>query len=482
MQHSQVKNIMALPEAQTTLSNWSKTGHSPCYHIAARDVADIQEALAVARAQQLTVIPHGAGHSYTDAALNTGGIVLDLTPMNRILAWDAGQGIMRVEPGVTLRDMLRASWKDGWWPFATPSTPEVTIGGCVAMNVMGKNAWKDGAFGDHVLALDVLLASGETMTLTPQGDAQLFRAFVGGVGLLGVITAITMQLQRLPSGRVTIQRRAAASLAGIFTLFSELRQESDFIEAWLDGFAEGGQLGRGHVTAATMTHTAGKPQFRFPSPGLRDQLAVSFTRRFGGLYRPLFLTSIPIANHIKYWQGRWEGRKPQQRSLLPYTYYSPAAFAGYHVMLPQGVETFQAFVSGQQAQTDFADVLRYSQQHGYTPIWCIIKQHRRDPSLLSYQLDGFSLELNYPRTARRSRGGKTLEDVLRQMIEMVVAAGGRFYLAKDHFMTAEQYRRSIGAETVDTFLDLKRRYDPEAVFQSDLFQRLFQPAPQQQGG
>src|SRR6266508_588362 len=163
---------MTLPNMRAELTNWSKSASSPCFIYKASDAADIARALAVALTQRLSVIPHGAGHSYTDAALNTSGVVIDVSPMRQIRSWDAAQGIMCVEPGVTLREMVQLAWKDGWWPFVAPSISEVTIGGCTAMNVNGKNAWKVGPFGAHVLSLDVLLASGEVCTLEPARDPQ----------------------------------------------------------------------------------------------------------------------------------------------------------------------------------------------------------------------------------------------------------------------------------------------------------------------
>jgi len=62
------------------------------------------------------------------------------------------------------------------------------------------------------------------------------------------------------------------------------------------------------------------------------------------------------------------------------------------------------------------------------------------------------------------------------MIAIVIDAGGRFYLAKDHYQTAAQYRQSIGDQTVETFLQFKQQFDPHLQLQSDLFRRLFQPA------
>jgi decaprenylphospho-beta-D-ribofuranose 2-oxidase len=105
------------------------------------------------------------------------------------------------------------------------------------------------------------------------------------------------------------------------------------------------------------------------------------------------------------------------------------------------------------------------------PLWCIIKQHRPDPFLLSYQVDGFSLEVNY-RVDRRTVG--ELHRMLRELVDIVIAAGGRFYLAKDALLTSALYRQSMGDAAVEAFLHLKQKYDPEMLFQSDLFRRVFQ--------
>jgi decaprenylphospho-beta-D-ribofuranose 2-oxidase len=467
-------NLMTLRGTQAELMNWSKSAHSACLVYQPNDIVEISKVLAVARTGGLSVLPHGAGHSYTDAALNTGGVVIDLKLMRRILSWDAARGIMRVEPGVTMRDMVQMAWKDGWCPVVSPSTPEVTIGGCTAMNVNGKNAWKCGPFGAHLRAIDVLLASGEICTLLPEQDAQLFHAFVGSMGLLGIITSITVQLQRISSGRVTVRRRCASSLAEILAIFAEEQRTSDFLEAWLDGFAGGQQLGRGYVTCAALSDSADETPPPFLIPGLIDRLETPFVRLAATLGRPALLPGIRLANRANDWLGRRTLKtKRRQRGLLPFTYWPSAAFAGYHALFPQGVETFQAFVPSQHAREIFEQVLRYSQQQGCMPLWCVIKQHRRDPFLLSYQVDGFSLELNYQRTCQTSQ---KLERTLRHMIALVIEAGGRFYPAKDHFLTHSQYRQSVGDEVVDTFLGLKQLYDPETLLQSDLFRRLLQPS------
>lgn len=105
------------------------------------------------------------------------------------------------------------------------------------------------------------------------------------------------------------------------------------------------------------------------------------------------------------------------------------------------------------------------------PLWCVIKQHRQDPFLLSYQVDGFSLEVNYQIVSQRAQ---RLHKMLRELIDLVIVAGGRFYLAKDSLLTSTLYRRSVGDAAVEAFLHLKQMCDPEMLFQSNLFRRVFQ--------
>ena len=84
----------------------------------------------------------GAGCSYGDAANNTGGQVLDMSQMNRVLEMDAVHGIVRVEPGVTFRALWQLSLGHGYWPPVVPGTMDVTLGGAASMNIHGKNNYQ----------------------------------------------------------------------------------------------------------------------------------------------------------------------------------------------------------------------------------------------------------------------------------------------------------------------------------------------------
>jgi FAD/FMN-containing dehydrogenase len=141
---------------------------------------------------------------------------------------------MQAEAGVNLREVVQTAAPDGWWLAVSPSTPEATLGGCAAMNVTGRNAWKCEPFGSAIQAMEVVLASGEARALTRERDEPLLRAFVGSLGLLGFITALTLQLQRFRPGLSTCGG-AAGSLPGVLAVLTEEAAGNGFMEARLMG-------------------------------------------------------------------------------------------------------------------------------------------------------------------------------------------------------------------------------------------------------
>lgn len=459
--------------AFASLTNWSMTRRSPCFVFKPLNVEEIMQSIALAHECGLTVIPHGAGHSFTDVALNTQGIIIDVSNMHHILTWDPQEGIMQVEPGVTLREVARVALADGWWPVVTPSSGEVTVGGCVALNVMGKNAWKCGTFGEHVLSITVMLASGQFLTLSPRDEPKLFQAFVGSAGLLGLFTSITLQLRRVSSEYLDIRVRPAASYTEVLAIFQE-EQSSDFLEALVDGFAQGNRLGRGIVTCATYSAVDDPKHWSPPSSHKSDQIMIGLARCAGSICRPVVNNGVRIANRMIYRWGAMRGKDAKlQRSLMRSTFYSPAVCVGYQTLLPHGINSFQAFIPRQYATSLFGEILQRSQAQQLTPLLCIIKQHRPDPFLLSYQVDGFSIEAYFPieqHTAHK------LQKMLEELMYRVIETGGRFYFAKDALLTPDLYRQSIGDTAVDVFLSIKQKFDPEVLFQSDLFRRIFRPS------
>jgi glycolate oxidase subunit GlcD len=178
----------------------------PAAVLLAKDEAQVARLVTLANEHGFAVIPRGAGTGLAGGCLaETGGVVLDLTAMNRILAIDSDSVTATVEPGVLTGDLRRAAKAKGlFYPPDPASLDTSTIGGNAATNAGGPACVKYGTTRDYVLGLSAVLPTGEliqTGTATRKGVVgyDLTRLLVGSEGTLGVITRLTLKLLPHPA-------------------------------------------------------------------------------------------------------------------------------------------------------------------------------------------------------------------------------------------------------------------------------------------
>jgi len=445
-----------------------------------RTVEEIRAALELARETGVPLGPRGTGNSYGDASLSTGGITLDTSRMNRILAFDAETGIADLEPGVTVRQLWRHSLPLGWWPRVVSGTSFPTMAGIAAANIHGKNNFAVGTVGDAILDFDIVLPSGELRTCSRESNADLFHAAIGGFGMLGVFSRVRLRTKRVHSGNLEVYAHANRDLADMLAYFEEHKATSDYLVGWVDCFASGDALGRGQIHRAHYVAEGADPE-----PDVTRSLAYQDVKPnlFGvypksELWRPMRLLNhdlgFRLLNLAKYHQSRYEalaGMKLWTHNEFSFLLdYIPNWKWAYGRKPGHGLIQFQPFVPDANALDCFREILVRSQRAGHVPYLGVLKRHRPDPFWLTHAVDGWSFALDFKVTPERRA---SLWRHTEELVELVLAAGGRFYFAKDLVLGPDVAERMYPRENLDAFLALKRELDPEERLQTDLWRRVF---------
>ena len=126
------------------------------------------------------VLPRGMGRSYGDSANSSSVIQTDY--LDHFIEFNDSTGVLTCEAGVSIREILQLIVPKGWFVPVTPGSSFVTMGGAIASDVHGKNHHISGTFSEHLLSFDLLLGTGEIVSVTKDGYPDLFRATCGGIG------------------------------------------------------------------------------------------------------------------------------------------------------------------------------------------------------------------------------------------------------------------------------------------------------------
>ena len=197
-------------------------GHPPDVVVMPGSTMEIASIAKLCNAQRVPLVVRGAGTGYTGGAVPTsGGVVLSMERLNRILEIDTANLLAVVEPNVITGDLQRAVEAVGlFYPPDPASLEKSTLGGNVAECAGGPRAFKYGVTKRYVLALEAVLATGEVIETGSKAvknvvGYDLTQLLVGSEGTLAIITRITVRLLPKPPAAATLLATFPAITAAV---------------------------------------------------------------------------------------------------------------------------------------------------------------------------------------------------------------------------------------------------------------------------
>jgi len=438
--------------SRATLAGWGRTNPSVASLTTPRSEDEVRAQLE----SGTSVIARGLGRSYGDAAQLSGGLVLSNLGLRDVGAID-DHGVVTLGAGVSVDDLLRASIPQRWFIPVTPGTRQVTIGGAVAADVHGKNHHRDGSFANHVREMHLVTPSG-AFRVTPHDDPDLFWATVGGMGLTGVVTSVTLQLLAIESDQVLVDTERFARLDQVMAAMVERDHLYRYSVAWVDCMTRGARMGRAILTRGNHARAEDLDAVDLKAPG-DARLGVSFDAP-SGLLNAL---SVRVFNEL-WFRSAPALREGEPQSLSTFFHPLDGVRDWNRLYGKRGFVQYQFCVPDAASDT-IGDVVSRLSSSGVASFLAVLKRFGPgNASPLSFPMPGWTLALDVP------VGASALAGVLDDLDDLVVRAGGRVYLAKDARLAPE--RLGMMYPRLEEFLEVKRRVDPENQMTSDLARRL----------
>lgn len=428
---------------------------------------DVVAAVTYAASHNLPLASCGGRHAMGGQQFASGGALLDMSGMDRILSFDTDTGVIDVEAGIQWPALMQGylGLQEGatrQWGIRQKQTgaDRLSIGGALAANIHGR-VLDDKPFIQDVISFELVTADGATVTCSREQNAELFKLAIGGYGLFGVITSVKVQL--VP--RQKMQR------------IVDIRRLDELPASFADRIADGYVYG----------------DFQF----VTDEQSPDYLKRgVFSCYRPVALdTPIPdgqIYMTSDSWQellhhAHVDKSQAFQQFARFYTSTSGQVYWSdthqfslylddYHGELDErlcpthpGTEMISELYVPRDRLPDFmtqaAEVLR---ETSADLIYGTIRLIRKDDeSFLAWAREDFACVIFNLHIEHTAPGIAAAARSFRALIDVALGLDGSYFLTYHRFASREQVEAAY-PQFAD-FLAKKRDYDPKETFSSDWY-------------
>jgi len=397
-------------------------------------------------------IPRGGGYSYSAASFGANSLVQEMTCFNRFLEFNSEKLTLKLETGARLIDLMKWALPRQLHFPVLPGYPLITVGGCVAADVHGKNPYKDGTFSDWVKQLTVFHPQKGYQSCSPEENPKLFTMTCGGYGLTGVITDVTLQLANLPTPWIALSQNRVGSLEQAVRELSAC--DADIAYSWHDATA-GSNFGRGMVYVGQWTRDQAHPKpmkFHPMTANTRARLPVS---AWNGL-------TARVANSALLLQAQYKSSISVMNVMdASFPFASNVYF--HKLFGKRGLREAQFLVSEDKVHECSQALHKLVCDSGAPTMMLSLKRFRGVQKSLSMSGTGYLIAIDSYRNAKTDL-------FMHRLDQLILDMGGQPNLSKDSRIPGDVAELSIAS-----FAEFKQglfTYDKERTMRSELSHRI----------
>jgi FAD/FMN-containing dehydrogenase len=427
-------------------------------------VDELAATIADAQTAGHAVAVAGGRHAMGGQQFAEDAVLVDTRQMNRVLGLDEDRGIVTVEAGIQWPELI-ARLQSTRWGIVQKQTgaDRLSLAGALSANAHGRGLALKPII-DQVESFDLVDARGNVRTCSREGNPDLFRLAIGGYGLFGIIARVQLRLRpRLKVRRVV----ALAETEGIIDRFEERIR---------DGYLYG--------------------DYQFATDSSRESF---LARGIFSCYQPVADATPLTVNPTRFNPEDWArltfySHRYKRRAFQVYSrrylqtsgqiYWSDSQLSaayvdGYHADLDRALRSRVAatemiteiYVQRPRLARFMDDAKRELRARKANVIYGTVRMiERDDESYLAWARERYACVIFNLHVEHTPQGVSNAAGAFRSLIELGLAHGGTYYLTYHRWASKNQVER--GYPMMASFLALKRRYDPEELFQSSWYRHM----------
>ena len=437
------------------LSGW---GNFPIKDTEVLQPKRIDDLLYYLKKRQL--IARGNGRSYGDSSIGLTRTI-NMKNFNKIISFDENNGHLVAEAGVLLKDIINKTLSKGWFPFVTPGSKFVTLGGMIAADVHGKNHHKDGGFSNFVEWFDLIDPEGKILRCSKQENSEMFAWTMGGMGLTGLILKASIKLRPVETAWIKQKTIATKNLNETIELF-EKNQNSSYSVAWIDCLQKKDEsIGRSililgeHAKFNDLDYSKQKDRFK-----ISKKINLSIPINLPGWFLNFWM--VKIFHKIYYWKNK-NKKKFELIDWDSYFYPLDKILGWNKIYGRNGFAQFQCVIPTKNSKKGLHEILKKIQNSEVGSFLSVLKKFGPEKGKFSFPMDGFTIAMDFPVNDKSLALMNALDDITSKY-------GGRIYLAKDSRLSEKSFIRM--ENRLESFKEYRKKINSKDIFESAQSKRL----------